>query len=99
MFWKLLLAALLLVALVGPASPTGHWPDVPLIDTSCERIQRGFPDSAISTILYNSVTGMLVLSYEFADGTLINVVWDVQDLVHEEAADYSIKLSPYPIAY
>lgn len=75
----------------------GHWPEVPLVDTSCHKVIRDLiPEAEYSFSFYNSIRGDLILGYFFADGTYIEVIWTVLDLAHEEAADYRIKLSPFP---
>jgi hypothetical protein len=72
---------------------SSHWPDVPLTSTECEKVQGLYlyPD-AVSEYYYNSVHGVLIIFYRFADGTEIETFWIVTDLAHEEAGDYSIRL-------
>ena len=91
------ISSLLIASLTLPTH--GHWPDVPLIDTSCERVMRGFDEDDISALYYNNIAGTLLLRYEFGDGTVIDTNWIIMDLAHESAADYTIKLDRFPMSY
>jgi len=94
----MILATLLFVsALSQPVH--GHWPEVPIVNTTCENVIRVLSKGEPSEMMYNSVNGILMLIFEYADGTRLELFYHVTDLVHEEAADVSIRIEPTPFMY
>ena len=77
----------------------GHWPNVPLVGTSCEKITHDLPLTEPDGVEYNSIIGLVTFTYEFVDGTVISLTYNILDVVHEEAADYSIKTGTHPLWY
>jgi len=94
----MILATLLLAsALSQPVH--GHWPDAGIVNTTCENVLRVLSKGEPSEMLYNSVQGILMLVFEYADGTRLELFYHVTDLIHEEAADVSIRIEPTPFMY
>jgi len=95
----MILATLLLVNALS--TPThGHWPETGIVNTTCENVLRVLSKGEPSAMFYDSVAGVLMLTFEYADGTKLELFYHVDTIAHEEAADMSIKLeTPYPFMY
>jgi hypothetical protein len=56
------------------------------------------PDSFLYSKTYDSIAGLVIVSWRTEIGEEIHYIYTVTDLAHEDAADYSIKTLPSPMA-